>query len=182
MPVLREATMTQPLSVESPRRAAARRFGVLLTRDLERRNLGTRTLAERVGVSRSLVMQWKLGNNLPRLEVALRVAETLGDPKLATVVRESRSGICANEWCRRPFINLGPGPRRFCSVDCLNVSAKRRAGVDPRVERATLRRRLATLTNAVAAMCHECEPAGLCRMSDCPLRAVSPLTFKEATR
>lgn len=197
--------MTVPLSPNSPRRDAARRFGVELRKAMVKRQVGQRRVAEFAQVASSAVSNWKAGGNLPTLAVAIRVAETLDWPKLAEIVRDARRAECRQ--CGRSFLNEGGAPKLYCSSECRDQVAKGRAGVlSDRHEAITLLRgellrvgparkqsigkaltlldadraferidRLGMHRDAVAAMCETCEPLGYCRTADCPLRSVSPL-------
>lgn len=116
--------MTVPLSAESPRREAARRFGLLMRKTMAKRKVGTHPLAAATGCATSAIACWRGGQNLPRLETALRVAEALEEPRLAQIVRECRTGTC--EGCGRSFLNEGGKPRRFCRDDCRDASYRNR--------------------------------------------------------
>lgn len=174
--------MTVPLSPDSPRRRAAIRFGVLLEETMARRGVGKKGLARQLGTSGGLLWQWAHGNNLPRLETAMRLAEALGEPRLADIVREARTVPC--EVCGTPILNEGGGPVRFCTDACKVVRNVLRSGTPTRQRAIVAERRLALYQDAVAAMCHGCEPEGLCRDAECALRPVSPLRMarREAPR
>lgn len=165
--------MTVPLSPDSPRRRAVIRFGVLLTETMAARGVGKKGLTRQLGVSGGLLWQWSNGNNLPRMETALRLAEALGEPRLADIVREARTASC--EVCGASIINEGGGPVRFCTEACRVVRNVARSGTPTRQRAVVAERRLALYQDAVAAYCAGCEPEGLCRDAECALRPVSPL-------
>lgn len=165
--------MTVPLAPGSPRRVLAKRFGAELTRAMKKKGVGQKRLGEQLGVASSNVASWRVGNNLPRLETAQRLASGLDCPVLVEIVLEGRQGQC--ETCRKTFINQGGGPKRFCSQECRDVKARMREGVEPRHRAIVAERRLADHVAAVEAMCRRCEPEGLCRDMECPLRSVSIL-------
>jgi predicted nucleic acid-binding Zn ribbon protein len=166
--------MTVPLSPDSPRKRAAVRFGALLVETMAARGVGKKGLARQLATSGGLIWQWSAGNNLPRLETALRLAEALGEPRLADIVREARTVNC--EVCGTPILNEGGTPVRFCTESCREVRRKLRVGAEPaRVRAVGAERRLALYQDAVATMCRGCEPEGLCRDAECALRPVSPL-------
>jgi transcriptional regulator with XRE-family HTH domain len=126
--------MTQPLAAESPRRAAARAFGLRLRRRMRAQRIGRRRLASLAGVASSAVYAWIAGDNLPTLATAARLAEALGDEQLLEIVRAARHGRCA--LCGRSFINEGGGPKRYCSSRCREMAdARRRYGSTASPER-----------------------------------------------
>lgn len=172
--------MTVPLSPDSTRRRHAARFGALLTETLAERGVSRRGLARALGTSPGLLWQWSAGNNLPRLETAQRVADALGEPRLAAIVREARTVTCAA--CRATMVVEGGRPRRWCSDACKVVGNAMRSGVPSRERAVVAERRLALYRDAVAAMCQGCEPEGLCRDASCALRPVSPLPLAKAPR
>lgn len=108
--------MTVPLSPESPRRAAARQFGLLLRKTMARRQVGSHPLAVATGCATSAIACWRAGSNLPRLDTALRLAESLQEPRLAEIVRECRTGRCPA--CGRVYLNEGGAPKIYCSDEC----------------------------------------------------------------
>ena len=165
--------MTHPLAPGSPRRAAASRFGGLLSEAMARAGVGDRGLARQLGTSAGLIYQWRAGNNLPRLETAIRLSEALGDPRLASVAREARTQRC--EACGTAVVNEGGTPLRYCSQACKVVRNQMRSGTPAR-ERAVVAERALDLYRAsVDAHCRGCEPEGLCRDAGCALRPASPL-------
>lgn len=117
----------QPLSPDSPRRDAARRFGAELRRAMTRRHVGAKPLAAAAGVTQSAVGKWRMGDNLPTLSTALRLADALDAPALAAIVREARSGRCAA--CGAHYVHEGGAPRRYCSSRCQVLGARSRSGV-----------------------------------------------------
>lgn len=169
--------MTVPLTADSPRRAAAMRYGSLLASTMRKRGVGNKTLGAQVGVAPSAVASWRAGNNLPRLETAIRVATALGNDTLASIVREGREAPCEN--CRRMFVNEGGGPKRYCSTACLKLANVKRSGTPTRERAVVAERRLTMHMAAVDAFCRGCEPEGLCRDSECSLRPVSPLPMAQ---
>jgi DNA-binding XRE family transcriptional regulator len=110
--------VTFPLSADSPRRAAAHKFGVLLSKTMARRQVGGHTLAAASGAAHSAIGAWRAGDNLPKLATAIRIAESLSEPRLAEIVREARTGHC--QGCGASFIHEGGKPRLYCRSDCRN--------------------------------------------------------------
>lgn len=197
--------MTERLRPSSPRLAAAVKFGELLTRTMAAREVGQRVVRDAAGVSRASVVEFRNGRNLPTLEVALRISEALGEPRMAEIVRGARTFACLR--CSRPVLNEKGFPKRYCSASCraLYAGERRRADqtqavmilrgellrVGP-VRKQQVGRALTMLDDAarpavdalaavdayqdaVSAMCASCEPDGLCRTPECSLRGVSPL-------
>jgi hypothetical protein len=81
-----------------------------------------------------------------------------------------------SEACRRISENVRIAERRARSAGQTNSGRTRaaqvrrlRGGLTIATEQASVRQ------DAIAAMCQECEPEGLCRTADCPLRQFSPL-------
>lgn len=192
--------MTQPLQAGSRRRIAAARFGAELRRAMKARQVGSKTLGRQADCAPSAIAMWLAGNNLPRLETAIRIAESLQWPKLIPLARAGRTDNCQR--CGAAFLNQGGSPKRFCSEDCREVDAALRepppgrvlaeavrdelARVHGRSDTAIRRRPLAAALAdynrsdskrqaSVAAFCGGCEPAGVCRAPECELRPVSPL-------
>lgn len=126
----------RPLSPDSPRRLAASRFGAELRHAMNVRSVGARRLATAVGSATSAIAVWKAGDNLPRTDTAQRLADALDWPKLVVLAREGRNGVCAR--CRRPFVNEGGGPKRFCSADCREVDVQLREASAKRTLAATV--------------------------------------------
>ncbi len=165
--------MTTRLRGDSPRRAAARRFGVELGRAMKRHRATVCGLARDAAVSPTSVHFYLAGQNLPSLETAGRLAELLGAPSLIAIAAEGRSGTC--ELCSRPFTSaMTAGNRRYCSEDCRVLAGRRRAGSSVRDRAIAAERIAARHADAVAAFCAACEPERACRTPECPLRVVSP--------
>jgi DNA-binding XRE family transcriptional regulator len=199
--------MTQRLASTSPRLSAAIKFGELLSRTMAEREVGQGIVRTAAGVSRSSVVEFRNGRNLPTLEVALRIAEALNEPRLAEIVRKARTLECTR--CGRPYVNERGFPKRYCSAACRTlgqpVGRKRRTDAESAVmilrgemlrigavRKQQIGRALTLLDDfhapekealaavdayqdAIAGMCAACEPDGLCRTAECPLRGVSPL-------
>jgi hypothetical protein len=118
-------------------------------------------------------MYWRTGRMLPRHETAIRLADALSWPRLRTLAEDARRKTCVVDGIA--FIDdSGSDNRRYCSTSCHEVADKARSGRPTRVTAAGAERRAERLSAAVVAMCLACEPEGVCRTADCPLRAVSP--------
>ena len=139
--------------------------GDLIRSVMADRKMTRRRLAELMGYTPTCVGFWLQGRALPSLEQAERIAEHLGDDRIRQRVRAARIGVCAYVGCQRPFDRVQGRRNKFCGPKC-QMRANYRASnrVDPRQV-------------AIAAFCRECEPEGICRMLECPLRGFSPLPF-----
>ena len=155
------------LAPGSDRQTAARRFGRELRLALNARGQTIRGFAASSGLPRSRLGNYLAGTSLPPVESADRIATLLMWPRLADVARAGRERAC--EDCGRRFLVETASPQRYCSTECRRVHAKIAAGSRD-LSRAVAVRRLERFTNAVAAMCAACEPAGYCRTPDCPLQ------------
>lgn len=176
--------MTYTIPPTSPKHASATAFGRELVRAYETR-----------GIPRN--DNYRTGSSLPKVEVAAQLAALLDWPRLREIVVTARTRACAR--CQRPFRNDGGnmGAKRYCSTTCRDIADNeriasrrtRQAGqTDDNRRRyqamARLRSgiriaesRTAELRDAIAAMCATCEPEGICRTGDCPLRGFSPLPY-----
>jgi len=166
--------VSTPLAADSPRRAHARRFAIELDRAVVRSGMSLRGLARTVGLSRSALHFYREGVTMPSLETAARLADVLGAPRLVEIAASSRSGSCAQ--CSRPFTSAaGAGNRRYCSEDCRVIAYRLRMSPPARERAIVAERRATRYADAVAEFCRACEPEGICRTPECPLRVVSPL-------
>lgn len=145
------------------------RFRSRLRSDIRGRGLFQSDLAAAIGVDQRTISYYVTGVCLPSVAKAAALAEALVDPDLVDLVREARTVRCRLASCSRLFIRDGHAnhSRVFCSRGCQKVAMKGGSEVD--VSEAPLR--------AIATMCGECEPSGICREERCPLRAFSPLPF-----
>jgi hypothetical protein len=108
---------------------------------------------------------------VPGPEVADRLGQLLDDPQLLQMATAARRISCAI--CGR-VVFAGTFRRVYCSDDCGHIArALGRKALTER-ESALIRSRSGLLA-AIDAMCLSCEPEGICRTAECPLRAVSPL-------
>jgi transcriptional regulator with XRE-family HTH domain len=171
--------VTVPLSASSARRIGAMRFGTVLREEMVRADVGQVRLARSVGISSSAIGQYRLGHNVPTVEVAQRLDDALGIHRLAALARAARLLTCDN--CGREFHVEAGSPKRYCTPECRRVSEKKREpGPEATRNRAIVAERsLSVYRGVVAAMCASCEPSGLCRTTSCPLRSVSPLPLND---
>jgi transcriptional regulator with XRE-family HTH domain len=161
------------MAAESPRRVAAREFGTVLRRAMKRHRTSSRRLHVDAGVSRTAIENYLAGNNLPKLQTALKLADLLENDGLAEIIRSSRTYACPV--CHRAFTHEGQSRKTYCSGSCRDVAAKMRLGRGVPKRADTAERRLGIHVAAIDAFCRGCEPAGICRTVDCALRPVSPL-------
>ena len=187
--------MTYTIPPGTPKAASAAAFGRELVKAIAARDVPRNELWRSTGIGRTALDNYRTGSSLPRLEAASTLAAALEWPKLLEIARKARQKACAR--CGATFTtdSGNMGAKRYCSTACRETAAAerdaskraRQAGQtgDGRrryQEVARLRSgiRIAEesardLRAAVAAMCAGCEPEGLCRDADCPLRAFSPL-------
>lgn len=173
--------MTTKIGPDSARRAGALRFGFALREAMRAKKVGQVRLAAAVGTSSTLINNYRLGHNVPTVEVAQRLAEALDAPALSKLARDARALRCVV--CDAVFhAERGSAHRRYCGEECRRVKQKLRMGVPTRVRAAVAERSLDVYRGAVAAYCAGCEPEGLCRDGGCALRPVSPLPYADGTR
>lgn len=133
--------MTQPLQSGSPRRIAAARFGAELRRAMKARQVGSKTLGRQADCAPSAIAMWLAGNNLPRLDSAIRIAESLQWPKLIPLARAGRTDNCQR--CGAAFVNQGGRPKRFCTEECRQIDLALREPPPGRVLAEAVRDELA---------------------------------------
>lgn len=141
------------------------RFSVHLRKAMTARKVSKIGLASVIGQSPSNIYLYLQGKTLPTVAVASRLAEALLDNGLLEMVVAMRTRSC--RICGKRTVDAGTKPRAYCSPTCYRLLHKGLSAapvVDPR-------------DRAIAAMCVECEPSGVCRTIACPLRAVSPLPY-----
>lgn len=190
--------MTYVVTPGTPKAESAATFGRELARAIVARNIPRNELWRVTGIGRTALDNYRTGSSLPRTEAASALAAVLEWPRLLEIVAAARTRLCQR--CSRPFRNEGGnmGAKRYCGAACRETAAaektasrrNRQAGqTDDNRRRyqavARLRSgiriaegRAAELADAIEAMCRDCEPQGVCRTVDCPLRAFSPLPFK----
>lgn len=166
--------MTHTIPLNSTKRDRAIRFGKELERAMKARGVGARAVAEPLGCGRTIIMYWRSGRVLPRIDSARKLAMTLEWPRLESLALELRRKHCLVD--NVEFIDeTGSDNRQYCSISRQRARQKGLVGSDRRTRVAIAERRLVEHRRAVAAFCNECEPDGRCVTADCPLRPVSPL-------
>lgn len=188
--------MTYTIPPESPKAVKAAAFGRELMRACVARDVTLKEIERSCGIGHTTLWNYRFGRSLPRVEMATTLAVSLDWPRLRDLVVEARTRTCRRSGCRVAFINdIGSEARRYCSPACGQIAVNlkqaqtraRAAGQtgSHQAKRAQIQRlrsglriaddRARSLGEAIAEMCRECEPDGLCRMPLCPLRECSPL-------
>jgi hypothetical protein len=140
-------------------------FANYLRQGMQRRGLTNMDVGRAVGVSDSLVVWWRSAYAMPTLRHAEALAVVLLDERVRDMILAARTRQCAYAPCSRVFVQKVAAHRRYCSMTCKTYAAKNPAAKrDPRQD-------------AIDAFCAACEPEGLCRTAECPLRGFSPLVF-----
>lgn len=142
-----------------------------------KRKVGSRTLAEAASVSRTQILHYEQGRNIPQVDTAVRLADALDAPKLIEIAKAARTRACRR--CNLP-VQVGAGrPPDYCSQVCRKSVKPERRAVGKRAMRLLTDERR-TMRTAIAAMCGSCPDGsdGYCRVKACPLRIVSPLEFR----
>jgi hypothetical protein len=190
--------MSYTIPADSPKKATALGFGRELVKAYETRGIPRSELWRATGIGRTALDNYRTGSILPRTEAAAALAAVLEWPKLLEIVQKARTKACAR--CGRSFRMEGgnSGRKRYCGPGCRDLAAQeqlasrrlRKGGqTDDRRQTAAAVQRLrsgiriaedraAELADAIDGMCRGCEPEGVCRTADCPLRAFSPLPFQ----
>lgn len=192
--------MTYTIPPGSPKAVKAQAFGREMVKAMRARDVPLKEVAKAAGVGHTALDHYRTGAILPKTATALAIAEVLDWPKLARIIEEARTFVCARPGCGRTYRHEGGGPRKYCTPSCVEqarvqaMASKRlrQAGQtgNTRHSSAAIARlrsaariadeRAVMAETAIGAYCRECEPEGLCRQADCPLRAFSPLPL--ATR
>lgn len=187
--------MTYTIPADSPKAVKAAAFGRELVKACRARGVPLKELERATGVGHTSLDNYRRGLILPKVEVAKALAHALDWPQLASMIVAARTFACARAGCERTFRNDTGAPRRYCSEMCRRIAQnlrdaehRRRSGGqtgDRRTLDAALRQlrsglaiadeRSLLLEGAIDAMCRGCEPDGVCRLADCPLRPFSPL-------
>lgn len=194
--------MTYTIAPDSPKALKARAFGDELVKALKARNVPLKEVARAVGISHTAIDHYRVGSILPKTATAGALAEALDWPKLALLVEQARTFRCERPGCSRTYRHEGGGPRKYCTPLCVRQAEAQRAGStrlrqagqtgDGRLRAAAIAQlrsaariadeRAQLAEGAIAAMCADCEPVGLCRQPECPLRSLSPLPLAGETR
>lgn len=154
----------------SPTKVARQSFADELRRAMAARKVDDSALAQRMGIHRAAVWQWRTGAKMPMLAMADRLAEALDWDSLLTMVMIHRRKRCAR--CRKTYYRGSRPNQKYCGSTCKRAVDKAKAS-DRLISRS--RSRVKWLQDAIALHCKGCEPLGICRDSTCALRPVSPL-------
>lgn len=161
-------------------------FAAILTSAMARAGMSNTELAGILGAHRSAIAKWRAGSNIPMHDSAIRLAELLDEPRLASISYERRDGRCIV--CDKPMFAGGKrADISYCSESCRRVEHIRRVRVRDGVQRArdltVMRNRLTVLQDAVVAFCHSCTQGdGVCPDAGCDLRPASPLPLAKGKR
>lgn len=192
--------MTYTIPPDSPKALKARAFGRELVKACRARDVPLKGLARSIGIGHTALDHYRQGVVLPKTATAYAIAEVLDWPRLAEIVEQARTFVCGRPGCERTYRHEGGGPRRYCTPDCQRIAVAQRKGSrrlhqagqkdDGRLRAAAIAQlrsaariadeRAVAAEISIAAYCRGCEPEGLCRTADCPLRPFSPLPL--ATR
>lgn len=192
--------MTYTIPADTPKAAKALAFGREMVKAIRARDIPLKEVARAAGVGHTAIDHYRQGSAMPKTATAHAIAEVLDWPKLARIIEEARTFVCARPGCSRTYRHDGGGPRKYCTPACTQQAENQRmasrrlrqaaqtgdgrhraAGIAQLRSAARIADERAQMAEgAIAAYCRECEPEGLCRLADCPLRAFSPLPL--ATR
>jgi hypothetical protein len=192
--------MSFTIPPESPKAIKAAAFGRELVKACRARNVPLKEAGRAAGVGHTALDHYRTGAILPKTATARALAEALDWPKLGEIIAAARTFVCERPGCGRVYRHEGGGPRRYCTSACVRMAEAQRAGsrrlrqagqsTDGRKRAAAIAQlrsaariadeRALMAETAIGSYCRECEPEGLCRVAECPLRAFSPLPL--ATR
>lgn len=187
--------MTYVIPPGTPKAVKAAAFGRELVKACRRRSVPLKELERVTGVGHTSLDNYRRGLILPKVEVARALAAALNWPHLAEMIVAARTFACARPGCRMIFRNDTGAPRRYHNEMCRRIAENLRQGqrhersagqTGSNSSRAFAMRKLKSsvaiadeqtelLQGAIAAMCSSCEPDGICKLEDCPLRPFSPL-------
>ena len=169
--------MSHHITTGTEREQRARECGAKLKELRVRRKVSSRGLADATGISRTQILHYEQGRNIPSLTSAAKISDALRDTSFIEIVKASRMAGCRR--CRRQFFVNQGRPPAFCSETCRTSYRPGEREVEQRRVRV-LSGELRLYRKAVDAMCSQCPDGeyGFCRLADCPLRSLSPLPFK----
>ena len=166
--------MTTRILPQSGQAERASIYAAALQKARKTRGTSSRAISQAAGVSRTLVLAYLRGDNIPSVPVAERIAEALKTPELLRLAQEARIRSCKR--CRREIAVLTGRPPDYCSTACRQLGVKTTRAPESRKLRI-LTDELRSYRNRIAEMCAACPDGslGYCAGVDCPLRPVSPL-------
>lgn len=190
--------MTYTIPPGTPKAVKAAAFGRELLRALSSRSVTLNELARSIGIGHTALDHYRTGSVLPKTATAQAMAAALDWPRLGEMIMAARTFVCGRPGCSRTYRHEDGGPRRYCTPTCQRLAEQQRiaskrlrqAGQtdDGRQRAAAIARlrsaaqiadeRAVMAEDAIAAMCRDCEPEGLCRQEACPLRPFSPLPLR----
>lgn len=154
---------------------ASRAFTEAFTTAVAKSGLNLTQLGVALGCTRQNVRELQRGR-IPGPNVASRLAEALDQPELLRLAIKARGIHCAV--CGQPATAL-TSRRRYCSDACWRIGYTLGRRAPSEVEMAILEE-LNGARSAIDAFCRSCEPEGVCRQAECPLRMMSPLPLVTA--
>lgn len=146
-------------------------FATVLRDTIAARGMSLADVRRATGISESTVHYWLTGDRMPTLAKADHMADVLGNAGIARAAAQALQRRCVR--CRRKFYAAAKqrNHTRYCGNTCRQAVARARAR---RAEPTARRVRVAKMERAIVTFCRECEPDGICRTAECPLRAFSP--------
>jgi DNA-binding XRE family transcriptional regulator len=155
----------------------AERWGNALAVVIREKGWSIQGTADRIGEQRKTLDHWVHGRNLPTLETANRVAESLDRPSLAKLALEIRTKACPT--CARVFVASGRQWNAvYCSQRCIKAMAARRRRATDDAKDNIARIRLKAYMDAIEKHCRSCEPEGICRDAECAIQAAGLSPFR----
>ena len=161
------------------------RTAPLITAARKKKRMQKKQLAELVDSSDRWIWAVEAKKHAISYEMAARIAEALDSPQLMQAVTAMRTKTCLI--CGASYIDTTNTMRKeYCRSLCTRVDVQRKEREyqgqwkDRKVMKANgearvFSRRYLDAKKAIDAYCRSCEPEGLCRTEDCPLRSQSPL-------
>lgn len=152
-------------------------FADVLRDTMTKRSVSAADIRRGTGVNETTLSHWLAGTRTPTLASADRVADYLDAPTLAIVAARNLKRRCIR--CRRVYYADARHVNGtvYCDKACRMAAHRAR---QRRVEPAARKIRTAGMARAIATFCRGCEPTGICRTADCPLRAYSPFPLVTA--
>lgn len=168
--------MSHYIAAGTEREQRAKECGARLKQLRVKRSVSSRSLAAATGISRTQILHYEQGRNIPTLTSAMKISDALNDRSFVDMVKACRMASCRR--CRREFFVNHARPPMFCSEACRSSYRTGDRVVEQRRVRV-LSGELRLYRKAVDAMCRQCPDgeSGCCRLADCPLRSISPLPY-----
>ena len=169
------------------RAAAFAQFTTLLRRMKANRGVTWRAIADAADIDRNSIASIRDHRCLPKLSTVRHIADFLLCPSLYEMAAEMRTVEC--ERCDLSFLVpngslAGKRRRRFCSAYCSGraryLKVKDQGHREALNALEVMEGENVRLRRAIDKMCRECAGwDGLCRITECRLRDVTPLPIAE---